>query len=301
MVREKPPAPARRPHPGSSMKTPARPSAPSPFVRLQERLPQHPLSRAAGVLASSEHPWIRRPLIHLFARIYGVDMSEAARPDLDAYRSFNDFFTRALRPGARPIAPAPNAVACPADGVVSQAGLIERGELLQAKGVRYSFGALADACADADFEGGAFLSVYLAPRDYHRVHVPLAGRLTRSVTIPGELFSVNAATEAEIEGLFARNERMVASFETPHGKMLVILVGAMIVASIETAWDGPRSPYRTKGLHRHDVAFDKGEEMGRFLLGSTVILAFERGRVRLDPSLTAGTTVRMGQAIGEAG
>lgn len=272
----------------------------SAFVQLQKLLPHHGLSRAVGRLAASEAPWIRGPLIRAFARAYDVDMAEAARPDLSAYRSFNDFFTRALTPGARPVDPAPGTIVSPADGVVSQTGRIERGELLQAKGIRYPFRALADVCADPAFEGGPFVTVYLSPSDYHRVHLPLAGRLTRTVAVPGKLFSVNATTEAGIEGLFAVNERLVCEFETGAGRMLVVLVGAMIVASIETVWDGPASPYRAKALTTHDLSLAKGDEMGRFLLGSTVILCFEKDRVALDPALAPGTVVRMGQAVGTA-
>ena len=178
----------------------------SAFVRLQKILPQHLLSRAAGRLAASEG-WVRGPLIRAFARAYDVDMAEAERPDLADYRSFNDFFTRSLGPDARPIDPAPGAVVSPADGVVSQTGVVQDGQVLQAKGIRYSFEALAGACADPAFEGGPFATVYLSPSDYHRVHLPLAGRLVRTVAIPGKLFSVNATTEAGVEGLFAVNER----------------------------------------------------------------------------------------------
>ena len=271
------------------------------FVSLQKLLPQHLLSRSAGAFAASEQPWICGPFIRTFAKAYGVHMAEAERPELSDYRSFNDFFTRALQPAARPIAEGHHVLACPADGAVSQAGIIENGKLLQAKGIRYSFAALADTCAGPEFEGGAFLTVYLSPKDYHRVHIPAAGRLTRTVTIPGALFSVNGATEGEVEGLFGRNERLVAEFETGFGKMLVIMVGALIVASIETVWDSPSSPYQVKASFAHDLALEKGAEMGRFLLGSTVILAFEKGAVVLDPKLQSGTTVRMGQAIGTSG
>ena len=269
-----------------------------PFVTLQRLLPQHLLSRAVGRLAASEARWVRGPLIRAFARAYGVEMREAERAELADYRSFNDFFTRALVPGARPVAAAPDAVAAPGDGRVSQTGLIEQGRLLQAKGVRYSFDALAGACADPAFEGGPFVTIYLSPKDYHRVHVPLEGRLVRTAAVPGRLFSVNATTEAHVEGLFAVNERLAALFETPFGKMLVVMVGALIVASIETVWDGPRSPYRETTVTEHDRPFAKGAEMGRFLLGSSVVLAFERGRVRLDEALAPGAAVRMGQAIG---
>ena len=269
----------------------------SPFVRLQKLLPQHGLSRAAGALAASEG-WVRGPLIRAFARAYGIDMSQAERPDLGSYRSFNDFFSRALAPGARPIGAG---VVSPADGAVSQTGTIQDGRLIQAKGIRYSFAALADACASPAFEGGAFATVYLSPSDYHRVHLPLAGRLVRTVAVPGKLFSVNAATEAGVEGLFAVNERLVMEFETAAGRMLVVMVGAMIVASIETVWDGPPSPYREKTVTRHDLEFETGAEIGRFLLGSSVVLAFEPGRVALDPALAAGAVLRMGEPIGTLG
>ena len=267
----------------------------SAFVRLQKILPQHGLSRLAGRLAGSRRA--RGPLIRAFARAYGVDMAEAERQGLAEYGSFNDFFTRALKPGARPIDPSPGAIVSPADGAVSQAGVIERGELIQAKGIRYSFQALAGACASPAFEGGAFATIYLSPSDYHRVHLPLAGRLVRTVAIPGKLFSVNAKTEAGVEGLFAVNERLVMEFETERGRMLVVMVGAMIVASIETVWDGgPRSPYRETVVTEHDQSFEKGAEVGRFLLGSSVVLAFEPGHA--DLNLAAGDVVRMGEAIG---
>ncbi|MEM6287791.1 MAG: archaetidylserine decarboxylase [Bacteroidota bacterium] len=241
---------------------------------------------------------MRGPLIRAFARAYGVDLSESDRPDAADYRSFNDFFTRSLVPGARPIAP--EAVVSPADGAVSQVGTIADGHLIQAKGVRYAFGALADVCADPAFEGGPFATIYLSPRDYHRVHLPVAGRLVRTVAIPGKLFSVNAATEAEVEGLFAVNERLVCAFETDLGRMVLVMVGALIVASIETVWGGPASPYRERVVTEHDLAFEKGAEIGRFLLGSSVVLAFEPGRVRLDGALAPGTVLRMGQALGTA-
>ena len=268
------------------------------FVRLQKLLPQHAMSRAAGALAASEAPWVRGPLIRAFARAYGIDMAQAERPDLGSYRSFNDFFSRTLVAGARPVDATPGAVVSPADGVVSQTGRIERGELIQAKGIRYPFRELANVCADPAFDGGAFATIYLSPKDYHRVHLPLAGRLVRTVAIPGKLFSVNATTEAGVPGLFAVNERLVMEFETDAGAMLVVMVGALIVASIETAWPGPASPYRARVVTEHDLAFEAGAEIGRFLLGSSVVLAFEAGRVELAPDLAAGATVRMGEAIG---
>lgn len=270
----------------------------NPYVIFQKLLPQHLLSRAVGRVAASERRWIRAPFIRGIARAYGANLDEAERTRFSDYRSFNDFFTRALRPGARPIDPDPKVLVAPADGKVSQAGVVESGQLLQAKGIRYAFADLADACAGTPYEGGAFLTVYLSPKDYHRVHVPAEGRLTRTVAIPGTLFSVDATTERGVPGLFARNERLVSEFETPFGKMLVIMVGAMIVASIETVWPGPASPYRVKQVNTHDVSLAKGAEMGRFLMGSTVITVFERGRVQLEDRLIPGVPIRMGQGIG---
>ncbi|MEM0962556.1 MAG: archaetidylserine decarboxylase [Bacteroidota bacterium] len=272
----------------------------SAFVRLQKVLPQHALSRLAGRLAAAQNRWVRQRLIRAFARAYDIDMTQAERSDLADYHSFNDFFSRALVPGARPIDPAPGAIVSPADGAVSQTGRIEDGHLIQAKGIRYSFEALADAAASPAFEGGAFATIYLSPSDYHRVHLPVAGRLVQTVAIPGRLFSVNATTEAGVEGLFAVNERLVMAFETDLGRMLVVMVGAMIVASIETVWDGPASPYRTKVVTAYDLPFDRGAEIGRFLLGSSVVLAFENARADLREDLAAGVVVRMGERIGGA-
>ncbi|MEQ9004603.1 MAG: archaetidylserine decarboxylase [Pseudomonadales bacterium] len=268
-----------------------------PFVILQRLLPQHALSRLTGLAARSQQAWLRKRLIRAFARYYGVDLTEAARTDPDDYRSFNDFFTRALAPGARPLDPDPAALLCPADGMVSQAGLIDGDQLLQAKGTYYRLESLLGERAPG-FDGGSFATVYLAPMDYHRVHLPMAGTLRRTTTIPGALFSVNARTEAAISDLFCRNERLVCWFDTDHGRMAVVLVGALIVASIETVWGGPPSPYRSS---RHDTwqqPFDRGAEIGRFLLGSTVIVCCEPGRVGLDESVRAGSRVRMGQRLG---
>ena len=273
----------------------------SAFVRLQKLLPQHAISRALGRLAAAEAPWVRGPLIRAFSRAYGIDLSDAERTRAADYRSFNDFFTRSLTPDARPVDPAPGAVVSPADGVVSQTGRVERGELIQAKGIRYPFTDLARACADDRFEGGPFATIYLSPSDYHRVHLPIAGRLTRTVAVPGRLFSVNATTEAGVPGLFAVNERLVCEFETEHGRMLLVMVGAMVVASIATVWNGPASPYREEVVTDHDRAFETGAEIGRFLLGSSVVLVFEPGRVELDGTLAEGSVLRMGEAIGRGG
>ncbi|MEZ5560136.1 MAG: archaetidylserine decarboxylase [Pseudomonadales bacterium] len=267
------------------------------FAAFQRLLPQHGLSRLAGRLAKSESARLSRLLIRTFARHYRVDMGDAAEPSLDGYRSFNDFFTRALREGTRPLDADPAALLCPADGTISQAGRIDGDRLLQAKGTSYSLRALTgEDCRE--FHGGSFATVYLAPRDYHRVHLPLAGTLRRTRAIPGALFSVNARTEAAISDLFCRNERLVCRFETAAGAMLVVLVGALIVASIETVWDEAPSPYRRSTSRAWEVSFPRGAEIGRFLLGSTVIVCCEPDRVVLEPSLCHGEPVRVGQRLG---
>jgi phosphatidylserine decarboxylase len=268
------------------------------FVALQKAVPQHGLSRLAGMLAASEQPLIKRTFIQRFAKVYDVNMAEAECDNLADFGSFNDFFTRALKPDVRPLADGASTVVCPADGAVSQIGDIKQGTLLQAKGHRYSLNGLAGSLSSG-FEGGSFCTVYLAPKDYHRIHLPCAGTLTDSLAIPGALFSVNQKTEAGIEGLFLRNERLVCRFETAFGPMLVILVGAMIVASIETVWGGPQSPYGTEQHTEHNESFEKGAEIGRFLLGSTVICCFPHDSVNLDDSWQAGTPVRMGQLMAQ--
>ncbi|MFU8814133.1 MAG: archaetidylserine decarboxylase [Pseudomonadales bacterium] len=267
------------------------------FALLQRLLPQHAVSRLVGLLASTSNPLIRRAFIHGFARAYGVDMSEAERPSLDDYRTFNDFFTRALKPEARPLDPEPASLVSPADGVISQAGSLQGDRLLQAKGTSYSLRSLVGAGAER-FHDGDFVTIYLAPRDYHRVHLPAAGTLTATTAIPGALFSVNARTEAAVSDLFCRNERLVCRFETAHGGMLVVLVGALIVASIDTVWGGPSSPYQREQQHCWNQRFAKGAEIGRFLVGSTVIVCCEPGRLRLDDATRRGRVVRMGQRLG---
>lgn len=270
------------------------------FALLQRLLPQHALSRFGGMLAGSRRTWISRPLIHTFARVYGVDMSEAERSGLDDYATFNDFFTRRLRSDARPLDADPSALLCPADGAVSQAGTLNGDLLLQAKGHRYSLNALAGGphCGPEDFVGGSFATIYLAPRDYHRVHLPAGGTLTATTAVPGALFSVNARTEAAVTNLFCRNERLACRFETGHGPLLLVLVGAMIVASIDMVWGGPASPYRQVRHDRWSYDGERGAEIGRFLLGSTVIVCTPPGRVAWLDDLRPGTRVRMGQKLG---
>jgi len=272
---------------------------PEAFAALQRLLPQHGLSRLIGRAAASERRWLSQLIIRRFSAHYGVDLSETERPHPEQYASFNDFFTRALRADARPLAEDPSAVLCPADGAISQLGTLDGDRLLQAKGTRYSLEGLAGRDLP-QFAGGSFATIYLAPRDYHRVHLPVAGRLERTTAIPGALFSVNASTEAAVTDLFCRNERLVCEFDTALGPMLLVLVGALIVASIETVWPGPRSPYRRQETRDYDETFDGGAEIGRFLLGSTVIVCFEAGRVAWDPALAAGSRVRMGTALGRA-
>jgi len=271
------------------------------FIALQRLVPQHGLSRLLGKLADTKAGWVRRPLVHAFTRAYGVNLEEADRPSLHEYGSFNDFFTRELKPGARPLAGDGRTAICPADGVISQAGAIAAGRLLQAKGHSYSLEALLGESINLpglDYEGGTFATVYLAPRDYHRVHLPVAGRLIRTRSIPGALFSVNATTEAHIEGLFSRNERLVCHFDTAAGAMAVVLVGAMIVAGIDTVWKGPASPYtRVEETWHDEQPFARGAEIGRFFLGSTVIVCMQPGHAGLAPGIVAGSRVRMGQAL----
>ena len=267
------------------------------FIALQRLLPHHGLSRFAGWMANSRR--LSQLLIRGFNATYDVDLSEAVRSSRTDYESFNDFFTRELKPDARPL-DAPSAVAIsPADGTISQVGKITDGQLLQAKGHRYSLEALlGESPLTAGFEGGTFATVYLAPKDYHRVHLPVAGRLTKSRAIPGALYSVNGVTEAHIDGLFARNERLVCFFDTEFGDLAVVLVGAMLVASIETVFGSAPSPYRKleTNLH-HDQSFERGAEVGRFLLGSTVIVCMQAGRASLVEGLEHGSMVRMGQPL----
>jgi phosphatidylserine decarboxylase len=267
------------------------------FIALQHLLPHHGLSRFAGWMANSRR--LGQTLIRGFNATYDVDLSEAVRSSRTDYESFNDFFTRELKPEARPL-DAPSGVAVsPADGAISQVGEITDGQLLQAKGHRYSLAALLGECPlESGFEGGTFATIYLAPRDYHRVHLPVAGRLVKSRSIPGALYSVNGVTEAHIDGLFARNERLVCFFDSDFGTLAVILVGAMLVASIETVWGSPTSPYQgvETSLH-HDQSFQRGAEIGRFLLGSTVIVCMQAGRAALIDGLQHGSIVRMGQPL----
>jgi phosphatidylserine decarboxylase len=276
---------------------------PSAFIALQHIAPQHALSRLAGMLAESRSPWLRDALIRRFVAAFDVDLSEAAR-GIGEFANFNDFFTRELKPGARALADAAQFILSPADGAISQLGPITGGRILQAKGRDYSVAGILGGDADAArFEGGRFMTIYLSPRDYHRVHMPAAGRLQTSAYLPGDLFSVNQATAAGVERLFARNERLACLFDGPDGRFASVMVGAMIVAGIDTVWPNAfrthaRAQVRENfGEAAHDFA--AGDEMGRFYLGSTVVLLFEPGRVEWLDGLAAGDPLRMGQAIGQ--
>ena len=277
------------------------------FILSQYLLPHHLLSRLIGYAAECRATWFKSRLINWFAKQYQVDMSEAAVEQLDAYEHFNAFFTRALKDGARPLDSGTDAVLCPADGAVSQLGKIEHGRIFQAKGHSFSVLELlgGDSARAAEFMGGEFATIYLSPKDYHRVHMPLAGTLREMVYVPGRLFSVNQTTAENVPELFARNERAVCIFDTERGPMAVVLVGAMIVASIETVWAGlVTPPKRELKSTRYDAAarapieLAKGAELGRFKLGSTAIVLFGPEQVQWATDLAASSPVRMGQLLG---
>ena len=272
------------------------------FVLLQYLLPQRLLTSIAGALARGEVP--AGLLIRLFIRRYRVDMSEALDPDPSSYRNFNEFFTRELKPGARPLADEAGAVFCPADGAVSELGAIDGERLLQAKGRHFELRDLlgGDAELARTLDGGHFITIYLSPRDYHRVHMPTQGRLLQTRHIPGKLFSVNEASTTLIPNLFSRNERLISVFEGDRGRFAIVMVGAMIVAGIRTVWDEPgregRSRAPAQNFADHGPTLAAGAEMGRFELGSTVILLFPPDTIKLNPDLAPGDIVRMGNKIG---
>lgn len=273
-------------------------------VKSQYLLPKHPLSRLVGALAAAEAGAVTTSLIKLFIRQYQVNMDEARYSDAEDYNTFNDFFSRELKDGARPILEDADKAVFPVDGTVSQSGAIEYDSIFQAKGHNYSLTSLLGGkpVLAAAFKNGNFATIYLSPSDYHRIHMPLAGKLTDMLHVPGELFSVNPLTTENVPGLFARNERVVCLFDTEFGKMALVLVGATIVASIETPWAGTVTPpagktvqhwqYPASGAGSVDLA--KGEEMGRFKLGSTVVACFEPGMLEFA-ELSPGMTTRMGE------
>lgn len=276
-----------------------------PFVLLQYLLPKQAMTRLAGLIASARGGAGTHAIVRRFVARYGVDMSEAAEPRIEAYGSFNEFFTRALRDGVRPIAQAD--WVCPVDGAISQLGRIERDRVLQAKGHDYTSVALlgGDAALAARFDDGWFATLYLSPRDYHRIHMPCAGRLRAMVHVPGSLYSVNPATARGIPGLFARNERVVCLFDTAHGPLAMVLVGATIVGSIATVWHGVVTPPRsgTTRAWRYDdapIELAQGAEMGRFLLGSTVVMLWPKHPLRFDPAWAPGRSIRLGEVMARA-
>lgn len=272
---------------------------------LQYILPHRLLSRIVYYATRwTWRPWKNR-LIATIVRNYRVDMSQAEQPDPFAYASFNAFFTRSLKPGARTIPADTSAIVCPADGRISQSGKIRDSRILQAKGHDFSVAELlGDAAAAADYVNGSFLTVYLSPRDYHRVHAPHSGRLQQTVHIPGRLFSVAPFAVASVPGLFARNERLVCHFVGEHGPFVVVMVGAMLVSGIQTVWSGVEVPPYAHRVTQHDwsannVILQRGEELGRFNMGSTVIVLLPESGGLIDPHLLAEAPVRMGQEIGK--
>jgi len=273
----------------------------------QYLLPHHLLSRLLSRLTHARGAGLKGFLIRGFSRLYGINLDEAASQDPADYEHFNAYFTRALKPGVRPVAEGTDVVVSPVDGTVSQCGPIEDGRIFQAKGRGYTARQLlgGDARLAEMFEGGEFATIYLSPTDYHRIHMPLAGTLQEMVHVPGRLFSVSPATTRVIPGLFARNERVVTVFDTAAGPMAMVLVGAIFVASIETVWGGVITPPAGKKLRSWDyrgtdqpTVLAKGEEMGRFNMGSTVVLLFPKGKCQWDPVASPGTHLNLGQAIG---
>jgi phosphatidylserine decarboxylase len=274
-------------------------------VLPQYILPQHSLSVLLSKLTHSENPTVKKLFIEQIIKHYGVDMSEALQQDLSQFTSFNDFFTRELKPGARHWPDALGAVACPADGAVSQAGAITDGTIFQAKGKSFTATALLGGCSEraAPFQNGQFTTIYLAPKDYHRLHMPITGTLKEMVHVPGRLFSVNTVTTANVPGLFARNERVCCLFDTAVGPMALVLVGAIFVSSIETVWHGVVTPPTIRSVRQWSYGSDAptltiGAEMGRFNMGSTIIVLFGKDAVQWQDGFSAGKTVRLGEQIG---
>ena len=266
-------------------------------------IPHHAVSRVVYLITRLRGPQVKH-LITWFIKQYGVDMAEAEEPEIGYYQTFNEFFTRSIKSSIRPIVPGENTLACPCDGTISQAGSIRAGALMQAKGRGYTALELlgGDRSMAAEFADGRYATIYLAPYNYHRMHMPLDANMQKMIHVPGRLFSVAQWTVEEIPRLFARNERLVCYFETPAGPMVMVLVGAMNVSAIETVWSGLVVPPRARKINDYDYShtrkdIKKGAEMGRFNMGSTVIL-LTGNRVEWLPHITAGQTVKMGQLIG---
>ena len=275
-------------------------------VLPQYLIPKQALTAFAGYVAGRERGWVTTEIIRRFVAKYQVNMGEALNSDIASYPTFNDFFTRALKPGARPLADAE--LICPVDGAISQFGAIEHDQIFQAKGHRFSTTAVVggDASLSAQYQDGSFATIYLSPKDYHRIHMPCDGRLRRMIYVPGDLFSVNPVTARGVPGLFARNERVVCVFESARGPFVLILVGATIVGSMATVWHGVVNPPRGGAVRewrypasaeQPAVELKQGDEMGRFLLGSTVVLLFPKGPLRFNPEWAAGRGVRLGEVM----
>lgn len=269
-------------------------------------LPHHLISRLVFWLTRVESPWVE-PAIRKFSQVFNIDLTEAKIQDLSAFKTFNAFFTRELKAGARPIDSTENVLVCPVDGTISQAQGITKGEIFQAKGHFFATNALlgGDHTLSAPFANGIFSTIYLSPRDYHRIHMPCDATLTHQIYIPGRLFSVAPFTVNTIPRLFARNERVAALFDTPYGRMAMVLVGAINVAAIETVWDGlitppPGKSIHTKTYNKGEVTLKKGDEMGRFNMGSTVVWLMESANFKWCHSVASGTPVRMGEAYMQA-
>ena len=275
-------------------------------IALQYIMPKHAISRLVGKLAAAKMGWLTTKLINMFIKAYGINMGEAKLKKASDFNTFNNFFTRELAEGARTIDDDNNAICYPVDGAISQQGDIVDGQLIQAKGFNYSLTSLlgGDAATAAPFQGGKFSCIYLAPKDYHRIHMPMAATLREMIYIPGELFSVNPLTAANVPDLFARNERVVAIFDTQFGELAMVLVGATIVASIETTWAGTITPPAGKDIFRWQypkegvdaITFEKGDEMGRFKLGSTVVSTFAPKMLsEFAVNAGPGTVTRLGE------
>ena len=278
-------------------------------ITLQYIMPKHLISRLVGKLAAAKLGWFTHFLINRFIKAYGINMQEAQFERAEQYASFNEFFTRPLKDGLRPLVTDDKVLAHPVDGCISQLGNIVKGELVQAKNHTYSLQALlgGDIATAEPFMGGEFATIYLAPKDYHRIHMPISGTLRQMIYVPGDLFSVNPLTAENVPDLFARNERVVTIFDTEIGPMALVLVGATIVASIETVWAGTVTPPAGKNVFRwsypasgkNAIKLEKGAEMGRFKLGSTVVLAFAADKVQFAADQQPGTVTRMGAAFAD--
>lgn len=272
------------------------------FILLQHCLPKQALTEFGALIANARAGRYTTGLIRWFVKKYGVNMAEALDPDVAHYASFNEFFIRPLKPDARPLAPSD--FVCPVDGAISQFGTIERDQIFQAKGHAFSTADLVggNAALAALFQNGSFANIYLSPKDYHRIHMPCDGRLTRMIYIPGKLFSVNPVTAQGVPNLFARNERVVCVFESEHGPFVLTLVGATIVGSMSTVWHGVVNPPRTSQVREwqyadQEIRLKKGEEMGRFLLGSTVVMLFPAQTLSFNPDWRPAGAVRLGTAM----